>query len=129
MNPPEGSINHRRGSQNVRVVINRKYRGHGSRRARIEKSTLLELEGHEVKRATNGPDALAIVESFSPDIALIDIAMPGMDGQELAELLRLRAQCSQTKLVALTGSNRATGMPGNRRTNVRRSSHQAAVTQ
>ncbi|MEZ0606080.1 ATP-binding protein [Paraburkholderia sp. IW21] len=73
--------------------------------------TLLELEGHEVKRATNGPEALAIVESFSPDVALIDIAMPGMDGQELAQLLRLRAQCSLTKLVALTGYKRATGMP------------------
>jgi signal transduction histidine kinase len=73
--------------------------------------TLLELEGHEVKRATNGPDALAIVESFIPDVALIDIAMPGMDGQELAQLLRLRAQCSQTKLVALTGYNTKTSIP------------------
>jgi CheY-like chemotaxis protein len=43
------------------------------------------------------------VESFTPDVALIDITMPGMDGLELAQLLRLRAQCSQTKLVALTG--------------------------
>jgi CheY-like chemotaxis protein len=73
--------------------------------------TLLELEGHEVKRATSGPDALAIVESFSPDVALIDIAMPGMDGQELAQLLRLRAQCSHAKLVALTGSNGAAVTP------------------
>ncbi|WP_316251876.1 response regulator [Paraburkholderia sp. UCT31] len=73
--------------------------------------TWLELQGHEVKRATNGPDALAIVKSFSPDVALIDIAMPGVDGPELAQLLCLRAQCSQTKLVALTGSNCATSMP------------------
>ncbi|SKC77241.1 hybrid sensor histidine kinase/response regulator [Paraburkholderia hospita] len=65
--------------------------------------TLLELEGHEVRRATNGPDALFIVESFTPDVALIDITMPGMDGLELAQLLRLRAQCSLTRLVALTG--------------------------
>jgi CheY-like chemotaxis protein len=34
---------------------------------------------------------------------LIDISMPGMDGHELAQLLRLQAQCCQTKLVALTG--------------------------
>ncbi|MCI0150326.1 response regulator [Paraburkholderia sediminicola] len=65
--------------------------------------TLLKLEGHEVQRAQSGPDALAIVESFIPDVALIDITMPGMDGFELAQLLRLRAQCSQTKLVAVTG--------------------------
>jgi CheY-like chemotaxis protein len=69
---------------------------------------LLELEGHEVKTAQSGPDALAIVESFAPDIALIDITMPGMDGLELAQLLRLRAQCSLTKLVALTGHTDAT---------------------
>ncbi|WP_408347053.1 response regulator [Paraburkholderia aromaticivorans] len=65
--------------------------------------TLLELEGHEVKRATSGADALSIVESFMPEVALIDITMPGMDGFELAPLLRLRAQCSLTRLVALTG--------------------------
>lgn len=65
--------------------------------------TLLELEGHEVKRAQNGLDALRIVESFTPDVALIDISMPGMDGYELAQLLRLQAQCCQTKVVALTG--------------------------
>ncbi|MBB5443129.1 MULTISPECIES: hybrid sensor histidine kinase/response regulator [unclassified Paraburkholderia] len=73
--------------------------------------TLLELEGHEVKRALSGPDALSIVESFTPDVALIDITMPGMDGIELAQLLRLRAQCSLTKLVALTGSTDAPGRP------------------
>jgi signal transduction histidine kinase len=71
--------------------------------------TLLELEGHEVRRATNGPDALSIVESFTPDVALIDITMPGMDGLELAQLLRLRAQCSLTKLVALTGYTDSAG--------------------
>lgn len=65
--------------------------------------TLLELDGHEVKRAQKGPGALRIVESFTPDVALIDISMPRMDGAALAQLLRLRAQCSQTKLVALTG--------------------------
>ncbi|MFM0091750.1 ATP-binding protein [Paraburkholderia sediminicola] len=71
--------------------------------------TLLELEGHEVKRAQSGPDALSIVESFTPDVALIDITMPGMDGLELAQLLRLRAQCCLTKLVALTGYTDAVG--------------------
>ncbi|WP_236061029.1 ATP-binding protein [Paraburkholderia domus] len=65
--------------------------------------TLLELEGHDVKRAQSGVEALSIVESFTPDLALIDVNMPGMDGLELAQLLRLRAQCSLTKLVALTG--------------------------
>jgi len=61
------------------------------------------------------PRPLAIVESFSPDVALIDIAMPGMDGPDLAQLLRLQAQCSLTKLVALTGSTDTCARP--RRTN------------
>jgi CheY-like chemotaxis protein len=43
------------------------------------------------------------VESFAPDIALLDITMPGMNGSELAQLLRLHDSCSLTKLVALTG--------------------------
>ena len=73
--------------------------------------TLLELEGHEVRQAQSGPDALSKVESFTPDLALIDITMPGMDGAELAQLLRLRAQCSQTKLIALTGHVDAAGRP------------------
>jgi signal transduction histidine kinase/CheY-like chemotaxis protein len=70
---------------------------------------LLESEGHEVKRAQSGPEALAIVESFTPDVALIDISMPGMDGMELARLLRQRTQCALTKLVALTGHTDAAG--------------------
>ncbi|CAE6837361.1 hypothetical protein R75465_06548 [Paraburkholderia aspalathi] len=65
--------------------------------------TLSEQDGHEVKRAQNGPDALRIVESFTPDVALIGISIPDMGGVALAQLLRLRARCSQTKLVALTG--------------------------
>ncbi|MFP3681895.1 response regulator, partial [Pseudomonas sp. SIMBA_041] len=62
-----------------------------------------------VKRAQSGPDALRIVESFTPGVALIDITMPGMDGLELAQLLRLRPQCGQTKLVALTGYTEGAG--------------------
>ncbi|NLP60534.1 hybrid sensor histidine kinase/response regulator [Paraburkholderia sacchari] len=72
---------------------------------------LLTLDGHEVKRAQTGLEALSIVESFMPDIALIDINMPGMDGHELARLLREREQCSSTRLVALSGYAWATSDP------------------
>lgn len=72
---------------------------------------LLTLDGHEVKRAQSGLEALSIVESFTPDIALIDINMPGMDGHELARRLRERAQCSSTRLVALTGYAGTTSDP------------------
>jgi signal transduction histidine kinase len=73
--------------------------------------TLLELGGHEVKRARSGPEALSIVETFTPDIALIDISMPAMSGTELARQLRQRVHCSMTKLVALTGYSNAEGEP------------------
>ncbi|SAK61160.1 hybrid sensor histidine kinase/response regulator [Caballeronia ptereochthonis] len=64
---------------------------------------LLALDGHEVKRAYGGQEALAVIESFTPDVALIDINMPGMTGHELARRLRQHEQCVSTRLVALTG--------------------------
>lgn len=64
---------------------------------------LLTLDGHEVRRALSGPEALAIVRSFAPDVALIDISMPGMDGFALAGRLRQNPRCAKTRLVALTG--------------------------
>ncbi len=66
-------------------------------------ATLLALDGHDVKRAQNGEEALLLVESFTPDVAMIDINMPGMDGHELARLLGQRPRCALTRLVALTG--------------------------
>jgi histidine kinase/DNA gyrase B/HSP90-like ATPase/response regulator receiver domain-containing protein len=41
---------------------------------------LLTLDGHEVRRAQSGQEVLSLIESFIPDVALIDIHMPGMDG-------------------------------------------------
>ncbi|MGT2477374.1 ATP-binding response regulator [Paraburkholderia terrae] len=68
---------------------------------------LLTLDGHEVMCAQSGLEALLMVESFTPDVALIDINMPGMDGYELARMLRQRAPCTATRLVALTGEAQA----------------------
>ncbi|CAG9195473.1 putative Histidine kinase [Paraburkholderia caribensis] len=56
---------------------------------------LLSLDGHEVERARNGPEALSIVDSFTPDLALTDINMPEMDGHELVRRLRQLAQARQ----------------------------------
>ncbi|MCP3727730.1 ATP-binding protein [Paraburkholderia sp. CNPSo 3272] len=71
--------------------------------ARFALGGLLELEGHEVRVAADGPDALKILESWRPDLALIDIGMPGMDGYELATRIRSFADRPRLKLVALTG--------------------------
>ncbi|WP_028217444.1 hybrid sensor histidine kinase/response regulator [Paraburkholderia oxyphila] len=71
--------------------------------------TLLELDGHDVRRAQSGAEALLIVETFTPDVALIDLAMPGMGGAELARLLRERVRCSMTRFVAVTGYSQGEG--------------------
>ena len=49
---------------------------------------LLELAGHEVHEAQDGPDGLAALERVRPDVALIDLGLPGFDGYELARRAR-----------------------------------------
>ncbi len=64
---------------------------------------LLDLMGHETRVAFDGPSALEIVRTFQPDIAVLDIGLPVMDGYELARRLRQMPSLQQTRLVALTG--------------------------
>ncbi len=64
---------------------------------------LLELEGYEVHDADNGTKGLTLIERVHPDIALIDIGLPGIDGYELARQLRKSLGNNHTYLVALTG--------------------------
>jgi signal transduction histidine kinase/ActR/RegA family two-component response regulator len=63
---------------------------------------LVEM-GNEVRTAGDGPRALQLVETFVPNIALLDIGLPVMDGYELAGLLRLMPSFEHTPLVAITG--------------------------
>jgi diguanylate cyclase (GGDEF)-like protein len=51
-------------------------------------STNLELAGFTVQTAPDGPEALEIIEDFQPDIVLLDLMMPYMDGYEVAHLIR-----------------------------------------
>jgi CheY-like chemotaxis protein len=67
---------------------------------------LLEMDGHAVRTAYSGADALAVVTTFIPDLALIDVTMPDMSGMDLARLLRGNATLAGTRLVALTGHSR-----------------------
>jgi len=64
---------------------------------------LLELLGHEVRVAADGPSALAAVEGEAPDIALVDIGLPGMSGYEVAIRIRERREFDDVVLVAHTG--------------------------
>jgi CheY-like chemotaxis protein len=63
---------------------------------------LLGLMGHEVRAAYDGPTALLVACDFKPDVVLLDICLPGMDGYEVAR--RLRGQVGlDCLLVAATG--------------------------
>ena len=63
----------------------------------------LSVEGHQVDEACDGPSALVAFRRSPPDIAIIDIGLPGMDGYELARLLRDEPLGRHATLVALTG--------------------------
>jgi signal transduction histidine kinase/CheY-like chemotaxis protein len=65
--------------------------------------TLLELDGHRVQPATGAEEALAGFEAAAPDVAILDIGLPGMDGYELARRLRALPGGADCRLIALTG--------------------------
>jgi CheY-like chemotaxis protein len=64
---------------------------------------LIELAGHEVLLAENGTRGLELLKSARPDIALVDIGLPGMDGYEIARRFRAEPDADKVLLVALTG--------------------------
>ncbi len=64
---------------------------------------LLRLVGHDVRTVHDGRQALVVAEIYGPDLVLLDIGLPGMDGYEVARRLRAQPWIGQTKLVALTG--------------------------
>ena len=64
---------------------------------------LLRLQGHHVDVATDGETGLRAARGRVPDVALIDLNMPGMDGIELARRLRVEPGGARIRLVALTG--------------------------
>jgi PAS domain S-box-containing protein len=66
-------------------------------------SLLFESLGHVVRSASSGQEALEIGDAFRPDMALLDIGMPGMSGYELARRCRRTDWGSVATLVALTG--------------------------
>jgi CheY-like chemotaxis protein len=62
--------------------------------------------GHDVRTAYDGPEALHEAEAFGPEVVLLDIGLPRMDGFEVARRLRDRAGPADLFLVALTGYGR-----------------------
>jgi|HubBroStandDraft_5_1064220.scaffolds.fasta_scaffold15254_2 signal transduction histidine kinase len=66
-------------------------------------ATLLQLSGHEVYTAANGAMALESAEAHRPEVALLDIGMPKLDGYEVARRIRAQPWGQRITLVALTG--------------------------
>ena len=64
---------------------------------------LIEAYGHEVQVAPDGVAAMDLAESFVPDLMLVDLGLPGMDGYELARRVRLEPRFAEIPLIALTG--------------------------
>jgi CheY-like chemotaxis protein len=64
---------------------------------------LLEDHGHEVRVAHDGQAALAQALEFLPQVALLDIGLPGMDGLQLAVAIRATPQLSDCRLIAVSG--------------------------
>ncbi|WP_342593303.1 hybrid sensor histidine kinase/response regulator [Ramlibacter agri] len=69
--------------------------------------TLLEMEGFQVRMAHEGQEALAVAREFKPDVVLLDIGLPGMNGFEVAHGLRSQPESRQALLIALTGYGEA----------------------
>src|SRR5262249_28551564 len=64
---------------------------------------LLGLYGHAVQAAPDGPTALRMAQARPPDVVLLDIGLPGMNGYEVARQLRQQAAEPLPLLVATTG--------------------------
>lgn len=67
---------------------------------------LLKRAGYDVRTAANGDEALALVESYAPDLVLIDIMMPGKSGYEVCQRMRERPQWRHIKIVMVTAKGR-----------------------
>lgn len=78
-------------------------------------SMLLEMWGHTVVYAYDGPSALETAQKWHPEAVFLDIGLPGMDGYQVAERLRSLPQGNATVLIAITGY----GQDDDRRRSVR----------
>ena len=63
---------------------------------------LLERHGHQIQEASDGAAGLQLAQSVCPDLILLDIQLPGMDGYQVAEALRQAPATRQTVIIAVT---------------------------
>lgn len=71
--------------------------------AREIMALLLQSYGHKVLQASNGLDGIQMAKDYKPDLILLDIGLPGIDGHEVAKRLKTNLATNAIPLVALTG--------------------------
>jgi signal transduction histidine kinase/DNA-binding response OmpR family regulator len=94
--PPEGPVPERGARRRVLLVDD-------NDEAREILREVLALDGHVVDTAPDGPRALHLAASLHPDVIVVDIGLPGMDGYEVAQRVRAMPDARRARLVALTG--------------------------
>jgi CheY-like chemotaxis protein len=88
-------------SPSRRIVV---VEDHADARAALE--MVLHLEGHRVRAVADGREAVDVILAEQPEVALIDIGLPGIDGHEVARRLRAAPEGRDLVLIALTGYGR-----------------------
>ncbi|MBT8352821.1 MAG: response regulator [Deltaproteobacteria bacterium] len=66
---------------------------------------LMEEQGYGVMTAESGEIALEMIYQYKPDIVLLDIMLPGIDGWEVCKLVRLNPECQHIKIIFLTAKS------------------------
>ncbi|MDQ3877971.1 MAG: response regulator [Actinomycetota bacterium] len=72
---------------------------------RLLVSTILEDEGYQVQVAIDGRDALRILETENPDVIVLDVMMPEMDGYSVLRQLRATGRAAKSRVLMLTAKN------------------------
>ena len=67
---------------------------------------LMEQLGYRVMLSERGEDALDLIYRYKPDLVLLDIMLPGMDGYEVCEIIRLNPNYRNVKIIFLTAKGR-----------------------
>jgi DNA-binding response OmpR family regulator len=67
---------------------------------------LMEQQGYLVMVAERGEDALDLIYQYKPDLVILDILLPGIDGYEVCEIIRLDPNCRDVKIIFLTAKGR-----------------------
>ena len=69
---------------------------------------LMTQQGYDVLTAERGEDALDLISRYKPDLVLLDIMLPGIDGYEVCEIIRLNPDYGKVRIVFLTAKGHET---------------------